>query len=144
LTTATSVFGVGADYLGDKFPLVRQQHLQLVRSLDHVVVGQNVAVRRHDHAGAETLLLAFALLVREAELPKKRIADTLAHGLGGIDRNDGLLHGLNDVGVAGNHGGLAVGNRGGVDAHVGLFPRSGGVLGVFGRHPEHQGSRHGG
>ena len=43
-------FGIGADHLGRRLAAVRQHHLDLVGGLDHVVVGQDVAVGADDDA----------------------------------------------------------------------------------------------
>ena len=59
---------------------VGQQHLQLVRAFDHVIVGENVALRGYNHAGPEAFLHA-APLVKDGG---NRVGDFLGAG-GGHD-----------------------------------------------------------
>ena len=96
---------IGADDLGGELAVVVEQHLQLVRPLDDVVVGDDVAVGGDDDAGAEALLLAFALLALTPYW--RKIGFSLAHDLAGIDGDDSRADGLEHVGVAGDDGDLA-------------------------------------
>ena len=46
------------NHLGLEAPVVVEDHHDLVGVADHVVVGENGAVRVHDHAGAEAVFAA--------------------------------------------------------------------------------------
>ena len=72
-----------ADHLRGKLALVLQRHVDFVGVTDHVIVGQDVAVRRHDHARAQPVLLVFALtaLSEVAAQLIERIAPPPAGGL---------------------------------------------------------------
>ena len=86
---------VGADDLGVEFLVARRQrHLDLVRAIDDMVGGEDVAVRRDDHARAEALLPARARLapasrILAKEPPEERVVEErvgpLANGHGGVD-----------------------------------------------------------
>ena len=59
--------GIGADHLGGRLAAVGQRDLDFIGRFDHVVVGQDVAFRADDHAGAEAELLLFLLAEAVAE-----------------------------------------------------------------------------
>ena len=117
--------------------LVAEQHLDLIRLRDHVIVRHDVSARVDDHAGAHALLPPFSRFSESAlklitekpapELIKKRARNALAarHLAGGRnvdDRGPGRL-GHGDEGLVGRH---PVGR-----------PRHGG----FCRHGRHRGDR---
>ena len=52
---------VAADHPRQGFPAVLERHHDLVGAAGHVVVGQDVAFRAHDHAGAEARFHALLL-----------------------------------------------------------------------------------
>ena len=58
---------VRADHLGLELALVGEAHRDLVGGLDHVRIGQDVAVRADDEAGAERARFLVARLPRRAE-----------------------------------------------------------------------------
>ncbi len=124
---------VGADHPGLELAVVGQGDLHLVRALHDVVVGEDVAVGRHDDAGAEAFLARLALLVAE-ELAEIR-GQALAHGFRGIDRHHRLLHGVDHVGIADRHAGLPVVDRRRIHLERGLGRRlpGRGLRGLGGR-----------
>ena len=74
LITATSRALVGADHLGLELALVGQAHGDLVGALDHVRVGDDLAVAADDEARAHRLRLGLALAAprRGGTWPKRR------------------------------------------------------------------------
>jgi hypothetical protein len=84
--SARSLALSGADELRRERPVVGHLDPDLVRPLDHVVVRQNVAVRRDDDAGAERALLRgrltrpalFTLAELVAEEPPQQVLGILA------------------------------------------------------------------
>ena len=77
LSTATSVFGSVPMTLRLELPPVEQADGDLLRALDHVVVGQDVAVGRDDEAGAAALL-DLGLLPEPGEEPLHARAEPAA------------------------------------------------------------------
>src|SRR6185437_4077746 len=77
--------GILADDLGRELALVEQPHMDLVGVSGHMIVGQDIAVGRDDHARAESVLLVFmgnlaekaAELIERILLLTKRPAGTL-------------------------------------------------------------------
>ena len=68
-------FRIRADDARLELALVRESDLNFGRAIDHVIVGENIAVRAYDHARAETLLAA---LTRNSELTSEFIPEELA------------------------------------------------------------------
>ncbi len=75
-STAMSAFAIGSDDLGLELALVGQRDLNLGGAVHDVVIGEDVAVRGHDDAGAEAVLALFGHLARRVEL-RARIAEKL-------------------------------------------------------------------
>ena len=65
----------------------------LIRAFDHVVVGQDIAVRAHDHAATQSGLLLGADLVTKEEMEPGVVQVRAAHLLAGVDADHGR-HGL--------------------------------------------------
>ena len=88
--------GIGADDLGLELPPVEQPDRDLLGALDHVVVGQDVAVGRDDEARAAALLDLGLLAEARGEEPlhARRDALLLAGVLGplGADVDHARLH----------------------------------------------------
>ncbi len=102
--------GVGADLRGPHVAAVEQRDPDLVGAFDDVVVGEDVAVLAHDHAGAQAGLQAPArgaeLLAEEA--PEQRVVhergDPLGDHLGAVDVDHRRGRPLHGVGVGQRHG----------------------------------------
>ncbi|CRR61835.1 hypothetical protein PAERUG_P45_London_17_VIM_2_12_12_04800 [Pseudomonas aeruginosa] len=75
-------FRVAADQLGDGFAAVAQGHDDLVGASGHVVVGQQVAFRAHDHRRAEARL--HALLLRQVVAEEAAEHRVVEQGVGGL------------------------------------------------------------
>ncbi|RMS10049.1 hypothetical protein ALP75_202553 [Pseudomonas syringae pv. actinidiae] len=52
---------VGADQLGFQFAAVREAHENFVGTVDHMIVGQHIAIGRNDKARPQRLSLALAI-----------------------------------------------------------------------------------
>ena len=99
-------FGIGADDIGRRLAAIGQADLDLVGALDHVVVGQDVAVGADDHARAQAghLFLRRQLVAEEAL--EKRILQQrmgLVQGLAGEDVDHGRHGAAGGVAVAAGH-----------------------------------------
>ncbi len=70
--------GIGANNLGNEFPLIIEQHLQFIRLLDDMVVGDNKPVGRDNDTGAEAALFLLAAL---QTILAEKLRDLLAHDL---------------------------------------------------------------
>jgi len=116
--------GVPADDLPVELLSARQFHLDLVRSLDHVVVGQDVPVPAHDEPGAHSLLLPLRGIVPEAAERAEELPEgiPLSEGVSLESFQSGVFHLLAhlDVDHAGAH---ALGQGAEIARHHG---RSGG------------------
>jgi len=64
---------IRADHLGVELAFVAQLDLQLLGALDHVIVGQDVAVVAHDHARTQALLTILAPGSGKAEEPVEKL-----------------------------------------------------------------------
>ena len=96
LMTARSVFGIVGDEAGDGGAAVGERHLDVADAFDDVVVGEDVAARVDDDAGAHAV-----------DLPHRRRRSRARrfgpHGLAAVDVDDrglGLLDGPDDRRVA--------------------------------------------
>ena len=65
--------GIGADDLGLELALVAERDGDLVGAVDHVIIGEQVAVGTHDHAASQAMLGAIAGHV-ETVAPAARIS----------------------------------------------------------------------
>ncbi len=93
-------FGIGTDGFGFQLLAVDERYLDLVGRLDHVVIGENVPLGTHDHAGAEACrALRFLFEAVAEEMPEERIVEErMARRLDFFagenvhDRGDGFFH----------------------------------------------------
>jgi sec-independent protein translocase protein TatC len=126
-------FRVGADQPGLGRPAIGELHLDLVGAVDHVVVGQQVALGRHDHARAQADLgLRILGPVRRAG---RRSSGTRVFRMGLAARLAGLAGRDADHGGRGLARGHAQGLRGRVVGH--LDRHAGGRCGGGGLGPGH-------
>ena len=93
--------GIGPHQFGVKHPVIRQANLDRIGALDHVVVGEHVALGGvHDHTRADGLCFALLRLIRDIEeaaeerVLHQRILLARLGGDGHIDdgRHDILQH----------------------------------------------------
>jgi hypothetical protein len=74
-----SVFGSFADDFAGELAAITKGHFDFIRIIDHVIVGQNVAVFRYYNTGAEPSLLGKMLFssttISRAELVAKKAAE---------------------------------------------------------------------
>ncbi len=95
---------IGAAHARLQPAAILQHELDVVRALDHVMVGEDVAVARHEDAGAEArrALARHALVeVREVAAQERIVEQRVAlpHLLAGVDVHDGrhgLAHGVGE------------------------------------------------
>src|SRR5207249_10773582 len=75
--------GVGADDLPFELPLVRERDGQFTSSVYHMVVGDNVPVRRHDHPRAHTAVPRFWLVQWRPRCPprSKELLHRISHSI---------------------------------------------------------------
>jgi hypothetical protein len=106
--------GVAPDDHGLELPFVDQAHLHLVGVGDHVLVGDHVASRVDDEAGARAHALARTATLPTAE-ELEGVARRQAHLLGGGDVHHCWLH---LVGEVGHVEGRGHGGRGQGSAHL--------------------------
>ena len=85
--------GVGPDHLGVELAAVEEHHAELVGPLDHVVVGDDVAVGGHEGAAAEPALGAVAT---ERRQPERVVLRARRRQPGRLDLDDGRVHALGD------------------------------------------------
>ena len=96
-------FRIGADRLGARRAAVAERHLDVVGAFDDVVVGEQVAGRRDDHARAEAdlaLLGRLARAVAEEEAEHRVVAARPLRDAAGGDADDRRRGPLGGAGVA--------------------------------------------
>ena len=72
--TAMSLFAIGAHDLGLEFALVGKRDGDAARAIHDVIVGNDVAVLRHDHAGSHSRFSLLGDLRLSAELAVAELA----------------------------------------------------------------------
>ena len=115
--------GVCAHNTGLGAPAIGQGHLNLFSRLDHVVVGEHIALGADDHTGAQAhLLLALPSGLPELvakEPPEQRVIQEGVRGLGLALGGEDVDHRRHGPGrrlpqAAGRRGGLALEHAGGL------------------------------
>ncbi len=93
--------GVGAHHLGPAPAAVAQHDLDVIGAFDHVVVGEQITLGRHDHARAQPHLRLVARVAEEEAEPRVFAMRTALRGLAGGDLDDRRRRPLGRGGIAG-------------------------------------------